>query len=384
VIGSRPVHLRILLDYRPALRQRTGVGEYVHELARALAASTGPDGRESLTLFSSSWEHRLPADAVPGANVIDRRIPVRVLNLLWHRAQWPPIELIAGGAFDIAHSAHPLLMPARRAAQVVMVHDLDFLHHPERTHREIRRDYPELAPAHIRAADAVAVNSPHTADEVVRLTGVAREKVFVCPLGRPDWQPRESEPPAAPLLFLGTIEPRKNVSLLLDAYERLLALRSARGESTPKLVLAGGAGLGSEEILQRARTAPLAAFVDVLGYVDPDVRREVYASAMICIMPSHTEGFGLPALEAMTIGVPVVAADQGALPHVVGAAGVLFRAGDRDALAAALDTLVSSPERRRQLREAGLQQSATFSWALTAARTRDAWRYAHEQRARRG
>ena len=99
-----------------------------------------------MCLFSSSWTHRLAADVVPGATVIDRRIPVRLLNLLWHRAQWPSVEAVAGGGFDIAHSAHPLLMPSRRAARVVMVHDLDFLLHPERTQGEIRRDYPALAP----------------------------------------------------------------------------------------------------------------------------------------------------------------------------------------------------------------------------------------------
>jgi glycosyltransferase involved in cell wall biosynthesis len=374
--------LRILLDYRPALRQRTGVGEYVHELARALIASS-PDGQESLHLFSSSWQHRLNADVVPGATVIDRRIPVRLLNLLWHRAQWPGIEIVAGGGFDVAHSAHPLLMPARRAAQVVMVHDLDFLDHPERSPREIRRDYPTLAPAHIRAADAVAVNSSHTAAEVIRLTGAAAGQIFVCPLGRPDWAPREAEPADAPLLFLGSIEPRKNVGLLLDAYERLLALRGARGLPTPRLVLAGGGGLGSDAILARARGAALAPHVDVLGYVDPGARRDVYASAMMCIMPSHTEGFGLPALEAMTIGVPVVAADQGALPEVVGAAGALFRSGDAGELVAALDALVAAPERRAQMRDAGLEQAKGFSWAHTAARTREAWAHAVEQKARK-
>ena len=380
--AARP--LRILLDYRPALRQRTGVGEYVHELARALVATRSSVAPESLYLFSSSWQHRLAGDVVPGATVIDRRIPVRLLNLLWHRARWPPVETVTGGDFDIAHSSHPLLMPARRAAQVVMVHDLDFLHHPERSHREIRRDYPALAPAHIRAADAVAVNSRHTAAEVVRLTGVAADQVFVCPLGRPDWAPRDREPADAPLLFLGSLEPRKNVGLLLDAYERVLASRRSRGLPMPRLVLAGGAGLGSEAILQRARGPALAPHVDVLGYVNPDARREVYASAMMCIMPSHTEGFGLPALEAMTTGVPVIAADQGALPEVVGAAGTLFRSGDADGLAAALDALISAPERRAQMRDAGLEQARVFSWAHTAARTREAWAHARERKARRG
>ena len=376
--------LRILLDYRPALRQRTGVGEYVHELARALVATATPGRPESVTLFSSSWQHRLAPDVVPGATVIDRRIPVRMLNLLWHRAEWPSVERVTGGAFDIVHSAHPLRLPSHRAAQVVTVHDLDFLTHPERTTAEIRRDYPALAPAHIRAADAVAVVSRHTASEVVRLTGVAREQIFVCPLGRPDWAPRAAEPSGAPLLFLGSIEPRKNVGLLLDAYERLRAARDARGVTTPRLILAGGAGLDSGPILNRAAAPPLTAHVDVLGYVAPEARQALYASAMACILPSHTEGFGLPALEAMTIGVPVVVADQGALPEVVGSAGVLFRAGDAGALAAALDALVSAPGDRARMREDGLVQSRAFSWANTAERTREAWAHALERKARRG
>lgn len=373
--------MRILLDYRPALRQRTGVGEYVHELARALVATPPADGSESLCLFSSSWSDRLPPQVIPGATVIDRRVPVRVLNLLWHRTGWPSVERLAGGAFDVAHAAHPLRLPARRAAQVVTVHDLDFLLHPERTHGEIRRDYPALAPAHIRAADAVAVVSRHTASEVVRLTGVSPDHVIVCPLGRPDWAPRDAEPDEASLLFLGTLEPRKNVDLLLEAYTRVLARRTARHVPTPRLTLAGGAGLDAARILARAAAPPLAAHVDVLGYVAPDRRRALYASAMLCVMPSHTEGFGLPALEAMTTGVPVVVADRGALPDVVGQAGVLFPAGDAGALADALDRLIDAPEQRARMRDAGLEQARAFTWTHTAARTREVWALAIARRA---
>jgi glycosyltransferase involved in cell wall biosynthesis len=375
--------LRILLDYRPALRQRTGVGEYVHELARALVATAPAGLSESLCLFSSSWSDRLAPQVIPGATVIDRRIPVRVLNLLWHRAGWPTVEQLAGGRFDVAHAAHPLRLPARHAAQVVTVHDLDFLLHPERTRREVRRDYGALAPASIRAADAVAVVSQHTAAEVVRLTHVSPDHIVVCPLGRPDWPARSGEPSNGTILFLGTIEPRKNVQLLLEAYTRLLTRRLARQLSTPRLTLAGAAGLDAAPILTRANTAPLASHVDVLGYVAPERRRDLYAGALMCVMPSHTEGFGLPALEAMTMGVPVVAADHGALPEVVGTAGLMFESGNADALAAALEQVIDEPTRRIHMSEAGLLQSREFSWEHTAARTRDAWAHAIERRARR-
>ena len=120
--------VRILLDYRPALRQRTGVGQYVHELAAAMLPRLRPG--ESLVLFSSSWKDRLEPHRLPGASVVDVRVPVRVLNLAWHRLEWPPVERFAG-AVDVAHSTHPLLLPSRhRAVKVVTVYDLDFLDHP--------------------------------------------------------------------------------------------------------------------------------------------------------------------------------------------------------------------------------------------------------------
>ncbi|MGH9311270.1 MAG: glycosyltransferase family 1 protein, partial [Vicinamibacterales bacterium] len=165
--------VRILMDYRPALRERTGVGQYVHELASALGRQL--TSTDSLTLFSSSWKDRLPSGVVRGATTVDLRLPVTALNAAWHRLGWPPIERLAGPV-DIAHSSHPLLMPARAAAQVVSIYDLDFLDHPERTRAEIRRDYPALAGDHARRAALVVVISAHTAQQVEARLGVGRDR----------------------------------------------------------------------------------------------------------------------------------------------------------------------------------------------------------------
>src|SRR5262245_50470399 len=117
--------MRILIDYRPALRQRSGVGEYIVRLLQALVAVKAPE--DQLAVFSSSWRDRVERrDLDAAVAVVDRRIPVRVLNRLWHQRGWPPIEQIAGD-FDVVHASSPLLMPAERAAQVVTVYDLDFL-----------------------------------------------------------------------------------------------------------------------------------------------------------------------------------------------------------------------------------------------------------------
>jgi len=176
--------VRILVDYRPALRDRTGVGEYIHETARALVRTAPAD--ELLVLFSSSWKDRLAPDVVPGAAVVDQRVPVRMLNYLWHRREWPPVEWLAGGV-DVAQSSHPLLVPSPRAARLVLIADLDFLDHPERTHAEVRRDYPALSPGHVRRADHVIVISEHTAADVHERLDVPRSRLSICPPGAPDW-----------------------------------------------------------------------------------------------------------------------------------------------------------------------------------------------------
>src|SRR4051794_25519420 len=161
-----------------------------------------------VTIFSSSSKDRLTDSAdLRGVHRVDRRIPVRLLNLAWHRLGWPPAERLAGDGFDVVHSLHPLLMPSRRAAQVVTIHDLNFLLHPERTRAEIRRDYPALARAHASRADRVIVVSHFTASEVERLLKIAPDRISVCSPGRPEWTPRGAAPSNGYVLFFGTLEP---------------------------------------------------------------------------------------------------------------------------------------------------------------------------------
>jgi glycosyltransferase involved in cell wall biosynthesis len=372
--------VRILLDYRPALRQRTGVGAYIHETALALVA-TAPDG-ESLVLFSSSWKDRLAADVVPGAGTVDRHIPVRLLNYLWHRLEWPPIEQVAGGRFDVAHSGHPLLMPSAAAAQVVTIYDLDFLDHPERTAGEIRRDYGALVASHARRADQIVVISHDTAQQVETRLGVPPDRISLCVPGAPAWTARASEPRTnGCILFLGTLEPRKNLDTLLDAYARLIA----RQPDAPRLVLAGRIAPEASSLAARAGDAVFGGRIDLPGYVDDAAKRALFDRALVFVLPSHAEGFGLPAVEAMAAGVPVIAARRGALPEVLGSAARLIEPDDPDLLAAVIAELLGDPEQRRRMTEAGLARAHEFSWTNTARSLREAWRRArdhHEVRRR--
>jgi glycosyltransferase involved in cell wall biosynthesis len=367
--------VHILLDYRPALRERSGAGEYVHRLACALAA----EGTDQIVLFSSSWKHRLDRSAVPGTDSIDRRVPVRLLNLLWHRMSWPPVEWLAGGRVDVAHSAHPLLLPARQAAQVVTIHDLDFLTHPERTAREIRRDYPALACRHAIRADGVIVPSRYTAGEVERRLGVPADRISICPGGHPGWPRRAAPVRQSYILFLGTLEPRKNLHALLEAYAQLVG----RWPAAPELVLAGRETVHAESLKAAVARPPLAGRVRMPGYVPDAARRGLYEGAGVLVLPSFDEGFGFPPLEAMALGVPVVVSNRGSLPEIVGDAGLVVDPGDAGGLADALERTLRDEALAAALVARGLARSAEYTWEACARATRQAYQLAIERRRRR-
>jgi glycosyltransferase involved in cell wall biosynthesis len=357
--------VRILLDYRPALRQRTGVGEYVHGLATALQAILPTD--DSLTLFSSSWKDRVSPGSVAGASVRDSRVPVQVLNLAWHRLEWPPVELLTGN-IDVAHSMHPLLMPSR-AARVVTIHDLYFLTRPEHSSGEVRRDYPRRARDHARRADAVVVNSDYTKAQVIDRLGVAAERITVCTPGAPAWTRRPEPSMPGPILFIGTIEPRKNVPGLLRAFAQLPS--SVRG--TVELVLAGrmtAKGLHGT----RVDVASVIDRIRMPGYVDEAAKRELYRQASMLVLPSFDEGFGIPALEAMAMGVPVIAADRGALPEVLGGAGLLVDPDDPAAITEAMRRVLTDPGLRQRMSDAGAIRAAAYTWKRSAERLYETYR----------
>lgn len=380
--------MRIVIDYRSALRQPTGVGKTVFHLVRALAELQGrAAGRKEgaspldITVFASSWKDRAPADLaqLPGVTVVDRRVPVRTLNFLWHRLEWPTIERIAGRGFDIAYSPHPLLMPAREAAQVVMIHDLDFLRHPEQAAAEVRRDYPRLVRAHAHRAAHVIVPSHYTARQVETELGLPADRMTVCYPGAPDWPAPTSSRQSRPrshVLFVGTLDERKNVGTLLGAYGDLLTRR----RDVPPLVLAGRAQPQAAAWLEDIRRPPLAGNVRYLGYVSDERRRELFESAALFILPSRDEGFGMPVLEAMTAGVPVIVSNRGALPEVVGDAGLVVEADNREALAAGIERMLADEAFAAASAAKGLQRAQRFRWTNTATCVLEAFERALEAR----
>jgi glycosyltransferase involved in cell wall biosynthesis len=375
--------VRILVDYRPALRERTGVGEYVHELVKALSAPAAGASDDSITLFTSSWKDRpaptLASEMPASVHVADVKVPVRALVWSWNRLEWPPVEWFAG-THDVVHSQSPLLIPVRNAAQVVTVHDLDFLRHPDQMTAEIRRDYPALARSHAARADGVIVSSQYAAGEVIRELQIDRSRVHVCPSGRPSWSDgvrqrrrghgNDGSGERGHILFMGTLSLRKNVGTLLEAYARLLD----RKPDAPRLVLAGHRTPASARWEARCEAAPLKGRVEITGYVDMARRIDLYEKALMLVLPSYEEGFGLPVLEAMACGVPVVVSTRGSLPEVAGAAATPIDPDDADRFANEMLAILEGDPSTRIAR--GIEQASRYSWSACAAAARQAYQSA--------
>src|SRR5262249_13353952 len=211
---------------------------------------------------------------------------------------------------------------------------------------------------------------------------VPSERISVCPHGRPDWMPRAGPPAhAGYVLFLGTLEPRKNVVGLLDAYERVIQQRVGRHHDTrrlPQLVLAGRMTAAARPWLERIAKPPLQGAVRYIGYVDPARRREGYEGARLLVQPSFEEGFGLPVLEAMTLGVPVVAANRGSLPELLGDAGRLVDPDDIDQIASAIEQMLDDDALAGASAAKGILRAGQFDWRRTAQRVYDAYHLAIE------
>ena len=376
--------MRILVDYRPALRERTGVGEYVHELAKALAGPPAGALDDQITLFTSSWKDRpaptLASEMSASVRIVDVRIPVRALVWSWNRIEWPPVEWFAG-ACDVVHSQSPLLIPSTGAAHVVTVHDLDFLRHPDQMTAEIRRDYPALARSHAARADAVIVSSQYAAGEVMRELQIDPARLHVCPPGRPSWsdevRARRTTSRREHILFMGTLSLRKNVGTLLEAYSLLRASKA----DAPPLVLAGHGTPASARWEARCEQPPLKGHVEITGYVDLATRIDLYEHAAMLVLPSYEEGFGLPVLEAMACGVPVIVSSRGSLPEVAGPAATPIDPDNAEAFAREMHAVLDDDPSDRIAR--GLAQASRYSWSTCAAAARHAYQSAIEVHARR-
>ncbi len=349
-------------------RQPGGIGTYVRELADALAAT----GDVELSLFhcrfaeggpDPEWLGRFAIEEVPG--------PIRTLYPQWSllgRPKLPP----AFQAFDVVHATNPVSVPPLRKgpALVVTVHDLAHHRFPDRFPPRWRFLYGAGVRAAVKRADALLVPSNATADDLVAIADADPMKVHVTPLAvRPiesaadGAEARRRLGVTAPyVLFVGTLEPRKNVVKLVRAY------RQVAPDVPHALVLAGPDGWHTEDLEEElAREGP--GTVIRTGVVSDDDLDALYRGASAFAYPSSFEGFGLPVLEAMARGVPTVTSNAPALAEVAAGAALLVEADDVAGLADALARMLTDETLATDLRSRGLARAAGYTWAATARAT---------------
>jgi glycosyltransferase involved in cell wall biosynthesis len=363
--------VRIGLDATPLLGRRTGIGRYTTELLRGLAAAG--DDELVATAFTLRGGADLPDLVPPGVSVRARRTPARLLRAVWSRAEFPPVAWSAG-QLDVFHATNFVLPPTGRAAGVVTVHDLSFL----RTRDAVDRAslaYRELVPRSIARAAVVVTPSRAVADELEAEYGLDPWRVRVTHLGvdaswasavppDPAWR-RAHRLPEHYLVAVGTLEPRKNLQALVDAFGDLLA----EDPAAPDLVLVGLAGWGTGLRVDGGT----AGRVHFTGYLEDAELKRVVAGSRGLAFPSLYEGFGLPPLEALACGLPVVVSDLPVMREVLGPHAAYVPVDDRAALAAALASLGDRPPGAEA---AAREHAMEYTWDRCARETREVYRQA--------
>jgi glycosyltransferase involved in cell wall biosynthesis len=356
--------------------RRAGVSHYIEQTLLHLSAL---DRANHYTIYTTRGLDAAALGLGPNFHVTPSRLPTinpRV-RIPWEQFIAPLLMRHIGA--DLFHGTLNVVPFACPVPSVVTVHDLAFIRFPQ-TFRAYNRNYLDLATrVSVRRASRILAVSEHTKREVVGLLGVPAERVVITPNAvRAHFRVPSAEALAAfrqrkdlPerfVFYVGTLEPRKNLTTLLDAYSQV-----ARSLDVPLLV-GGGKGWLYDGVFERLEKLGLRDRVHFVGYIEEDELPLWYAAAHVFVFPSLYEGFGMPPLEAMACGTPVVTSNAASLPEVVGDAGLMVAPLDTDALADALLRLLRDNQLHALLRERGLTRARHFSWHTTAERTLAAYR----------
>ena len=351
--------------------RRAGVSHYIEQVLIHLGHL---DQTNQYSVYTTRGIDQQALGLPPNFRVLPSRLPTinpRV-RIPWEQLL-APLLLRQNGA-DLFHGVLNVLPLACPVPGVVTVHDLAFIRFPQ-TFRAYNRTYLDFATRmSVRRAVQILAVSEHTKRELVGLLGVPAERVVVTPNAvRAHFRPPEPATLAAfrvskglPerfVLYVGTLEPRKNLTTLLSAYAEI-----ARRHDVPLLV-GGGKGWLYDAVFQRLEELGLRERVHFVGYIEEEELPLWYAAATVFVFPSIYEGFGMPPLEAMACGTPVITSNSSSLPEVVGDAGLMVAPTDASAFATALDQVLSDAALHDELRTRGLVRAQAFAWRTTAERT---------------
>jgi glycosyltransferase involved in cell wall biosynthesis len=361
---------RIGIDYTAAIHQTAGIGRMVREVTRALSDQRpGADVR----LFVAGAPRRLPA--FPGGyRYCPSRLSERSHARLWHRLHLPaPVELWTG-RLDLYHATDFALPPTLPGARTVLtIPDLAFERYPDDAMPGMLHYLKTVVPRAAARADHIIAISQATREELIHIYGMPPDRITAVPLGvdsrfnahpSPDGAAalrRKYSLPDRPLILtVGTLQPRKNHLRLVQAFARVRA--------DAALVIAGGAGWLYDAVHEEVEKLGLSDRVIFTGFLDDADLPALYRAAALLAYPALYEGFGLPVLEAMACGTPVLTSAISSLPEVAGDAALLVNPLDVQAIASGIERLLNDEAMRAALREKGAARAAEYTWARTAER----------------
>ena len=370
--------MRIAIDIRPLLeRQPGGVASYASRLVRALLEKPAHEYALFCNAFGKAGSGQRAAGSLldsascqlPAASFFAHHYPNKALNASFAFLQRPLLEDLSGGA-DAVYLPN-LNFVATRKPYVVTIHDLSFMRYPRFFSAKQRLWHAAVRPKKlVTGAAAVVAVSRHTKADIVETFGLPADAVAVVPpAADASYSPRTPSEiarvtkkyglPERYFLSLGTIEPRKNIRNIIAAFERLA------GDET--LVIAGGKGWLCRDTFERAARSPARDRIRFIGYVHEADKPALYSAAIALVYPSFYEGFGMPPLEAMACGTPVIASHVTSLGEVVGDAGMLVDPYNASELADAMAAVRDSSSLASELKKRGLERSRMFSWKKSAA-----------------
>ncbi len=365
--------MRIGIDARLMQHQPAGITRYTRHLAQELAKI---NRRDEFITFQHR-RHRIPL--IEQANFRRATLYAPVHNRIEQALL--AIELLRF-SLDLLHSTDFIPPLYTTVPTVITVHDLAFLHWPHFLTKDSAAYYGQIDPA-VRHAQHIIVPSESTKQDLTAMLGVppikisviyeAADELFVpLPLEQTRAEViKKYHLPESFVLFVGTIEPRKNVDGLIRAFHHL---RNKYGVSETALVIAGGGGWLYDDTLELIRQLKLEQSVFLLGRIPDEELHKLYVAARCHVLAAHYEGFGLPPLEAMACGTPTIVSNVSSLPEVVGDAALLVDPSNWEEIAVAIHRLLSDDQLHAELREKGLNRASFFSWESAARRTMEVYK----------
>lgn len=381
--------LKVVVDATPLLPKPSGVGFYVYNVIRALHALQKQDNFELGIVYQPSLKNWIqgqllfPETLIQYPNRYLLPLPVRVTNLL---ATFPNPLLTyfeqKMGAPDIMHGTNYAVYPCQKSLKIMNIYDLSFIKYPNYVN-SIVRTYTQRVKQSLKWTDLILTISESSKQDIVHYLNVAPERIFVTPLAsrydstsltmdlREQTLKTVNYDFSKPyILFVSTIEPRKNILALIAAFNRL----KQQYKIEHQLVLIGQKGWKYQSIFAAIEHSPWKDEIHHLNYLPDEIVALFYQKADVFAYPSHYEGFGLPVLEAMTLGSPVVTSNTSSLPEVAGDAALLIEPNDVISLAEALLQVITNSQLRDVLIKKGKERAKLYSWENTAKATLQAYK----------